>query len=74
VTQELIASFVVDRAGGDHWCGAIYAWRNGLGPELVMHCTHHHRSMHKALDCAVAELTWARRIVEMREHYRDIAS
>jgi hypothetical protein len=73
MTQELVPSFVADRSAGDHWAGAIYAMRKGLGPELVMQCVHHHRSMHVALDCAESELAWAKRVVAMADQYRDVA-
>jgi hypothetical protein len=67
---QLIPSFVAD---GDAWVGAIYAMREGRGPELVMRCAHAHHTMRRASACASAELAFAKRVVELAEHYRDVA-
>jgi hypothetical protein len=67
---ELIPSFVAE---GEAWVGAIYAMREGRGPELVMRCAHTHHTMHRASACASAELAFAKRVVELAERHREIA-
>jgi hypothetical protein len=69
--ETYIASFVPD-AGA--WAGAIYAVRDGLGPELVLRCSHRHDSMWPAMDCAAKELKFATRVVGLAERFRDVAS
>jgi len=71
--EMLIPSFTV-HAGGAYWNGAIYGLRAGYGPELLMHCTHLHRTMRRAVTCAERELGWAREIVALAERQRAIAS
>ena len=73
VDGELVASFAPHRNGRE-WCGAIYVMHIGRGPEAILHCVHLHRSIGEALDCAERELAWSRRIVDLANHYRDIAS
>ena len=67
--DKLIPSFVAD---GDAWAGAIYALRPDYGPELVMRCDHRHHSIHRATNCAVTELAFASRVVELAERYRGV--
>lgn len=69
--QPLIASFVRD---GEYWAGAIYEMRPGLGPELVLSCSHRHPTMSRATSCATEEVRFARRVVELAEHYRGVPS
>lgn len=69
----LLASFTA-HGNGIHWRGAIYAMHDGYGPELVLTCTHRHRSMKSAVLCAESELAWARRIVALAERHTAIAS
>lgn len=75
IDGELIAAFVAS-PDGKSWRGAIFAMHEGLGPELVAVCDHRHELMHGALDCAIADLAFARRVVELAERSRrgEIAS
>jgi len=34
------------------WHAALYALREGIGPELVSYCNHRHRTMRQATECA----------------------
>jgi hypothetical protein len=69
IDGELIAAFVAS-PDGKSWRGAIFAMHEGLGPELVAVCEHRHDLMGDALDCAVADLAFARRVVELAERSR----
>ena len=68
--EKLIPSFVARTATSGP--GAIYALRPDYGPELVMRCDHRHHSIHRATNCAVTELAFASRVVELAERYRGV--
>lgn len=69
--DRLVPSFVPD---GEFWAAAIYALRPEVGPELVLRCGHQHPTMHRATRCAVNELRFAERVVELAERHREIPS
>ena len=68
---ELIPSF--HPSDGDTWCGAIWM-QTQRGPVLLLTCKHRHRLMRHAVLCAQSELEWARRVVDLADELRDVAS
>jgi len=69
VEGELVPSFTIHRTGWQ-WSGAIYEWHRDVGPELLLECAHHHRTIHRAMACAEAELAFATRVVEIAAEQR----
>jgi hypothetical protein len=66
---DLVPSFA-SHPDGQEWCGVIYAMRDELGPELLSYCPHRHPLIHEAIECAHAELTFARRVVALADERR----